>query len=63
MTVNKSAQERSPSPERDTLSDSKRLALIRRRAARGYYNSDRVIEEVADAILEWYGVRRGGKLR
>ena len=43
--------------------DSKRLGLIKKRAERGYYDSDRVIDEVAEAIIEWYGVRRGGKLR
>lgn len=48
--------------QKGALSDSKRLALIKRRAARGYYDSDKVIEEVAEAILESYGIRRGGKL-
>jgi hypothetical protein len=61
--MEKPEQETSPIHDGVTPADSKRLGLIRERAQRGYYDSDRVIDEVTEAIIEWYDVRRGGKLR
>ena len=61
--MNQTEQGASSAEERNALSESKRLGLIKERAARGYYNSDKVTEEVVEAILEWYGIRRGGKPR
>ncbi len=36
----------------------KRLQLIRERAERGYYNSEAVIQEVTQALVETFSSRR-----